>query len=133
MPNAIDQYNTLLNLIETTFGENTERTSRLSRMYTNMRDRILVAPASSREYFHNCYPGGYLDHVLRVYEAATLLVPVYKTMGGAIDFTQAELTFATLHHDLGKLGMKMVLFTLNRTQIGIADAASYIRKTPSYN
>jgi hypothetical protein len=104
MPNAIDQYNTLLNLIETTFGENTERTSRLSRMYTNMRDRILVAPASSREYFHNCYPGGYLDHVLRVYEAATLLVPVYKTMGGAIDFTQAELTFATLHHDLGKLG-----------------------------
>jgi hypothetical protein len=44
------------------------------------------------------------DHVLRVYEAATRLVPVYKAMGGTIDFTEAELTFAALHHDLGKLG-----------------------------
>lgn len=102
--NIRSQYERLLSLIKTTFGENSERTERLLRLYEDFSDRVLTAPASSREYFHNCYEGGYLDHVLRVYDAARLVVPVYAEMGGAIDFTQEELTFATLHHDLGKLG-----------------------------
>ena len=67
-------------------------------------DELVTAPASGKNYFHNAFPGGYLDHILRVTETALSVAGLYKKMGGEITFTKQELIFAALHHDLGKLG-----------------------------
>lgn len=80
------------------------RADNLKKMYEVLHDQLVIAPASSRVYFHNCFPGGYLDHVLRVTETALKIASMYKSMDGVIDFTKQELIFAALHHDLGKLG-----------------------------
>lgn len=80
------------------------RAEQLNEMYNVLRDELLIAPASGRVYYHNCFPGGYLDHILRVTDTALKVASLYKTMGGVIDFTKQELIFAALHHDLGKLG-----------------------------
>jgi hypothetical protein len=80
------------------------RVEQLKAMYEYLQDELLTAPASGKTYFHNAFPGGYLDHVLRVTETALKLASLYKTMEGDINFTKQELIFAALHHDLGKLG-----------------------------
>jgi hypothetical protein len=81
-----------------------DRADQLKAMYEHLQDELLIAPASGKTYFHNAFPGGYLDHVLRVTETALKLASLYKTMEGDINFTKQELIFAALHHDLGKLG-----------------------------
>ena len=43
-----------------------ERLEKLNKMYDHFEDRIIYTPASSFEHFHNSFPGGYIDHVLRV-------------------------------------------------------------------
>jgi hypothetical protein len=80
------------------------RAEKLNVMYGHLEDELMVAPASGKTHFHNAFPGGYLDHVLRVTETALKVAGLYKTMEGDINFTKQELIFAALHHDLGKLG-----------------------------
>ena len=80
------------------------RAESLVEMYKNFHDELITAPASGKIHFHNCYPGGYLDHVLRVTETALRVAALYKETGGTVDFTKEELIFAALHHDFGKLG-----------------------------
>lgn len=80
------------------------RAEQLKAMYEHLQDELLIAPASGKTYFHNAFPGGYLDHILRVTETALKLASLYKGMEGDINFTKQELIFAALHHDLGKLG-----------------------------
>ena len=81
-----------------------ERADKLKEMYEVLNDQLLIAPASGRTYYHNAFPGGYLDHVLHVAEIALRHAATYKDIGGDINFTKQELIFAALHHDLGKLG-----------------------------
>lgn len=80
------------------------RAENLKKMYDVLNDQLVTAPASGRVYYHNAFPGGYLDHILRVTETALKLAGLFKTMEGDINFTKEELVFAALHHDLGKLG-----------------------------
>ena len=80
------------------------RAETLKEMYVPLTDELAQAPASGRSHFHNAFPGGYLDHVLRVAETGLKVAALYKNMGGDITFTKQELIFAALHHDLGKLG-----------------------------
>jgi len=94
-----EQYETFMSLIE---GDSRKET--LSTMYTDFGMRLIEAPASGKTYYHNCFPGGYLDHVLRVCDAAGRVAVTLKNLGGRIDFTKQEMIFAALHHDLGKLG-----------------------------
>ena len=86
------------------FVEQDERSEQLKKLYEVLHDELITAPASGKTYFHNCFPGGYLDHVLRVIDTAIKLAPIYKETGGTIDFTKQELIFSAMHHDLGKLG-----------------------------
>ncbi len=82
------------------------RKDALNKMYDNMEEVAIMAPASSYEFFHNAIPGGYVDHVLRVYQFAIEQYDLWKKMGMKIDnFTLEELQFAAIHHDLGKLGL----------------------------
>ena len=82
------------------------RRSQLLQLYKSQEEILVMAPASSKASFHNSFPGGYVDHVIRVTEAALNLVEVWITMGADTEtFTQEELVFSAINHDLGKLGL----------------------------
>lgn len=80
------------------------RTTKLLALYQNQEENLAFAPASSRASYHNAFPGGYVDHVLRVVEAALKVTKLWEEMGATINFTTEELVFSALNHDLGKLG-----------------------------
>ena len=82
----------------------TERKDNVMAMLKHMEETYILAPASGKKWFHNAFPGGYVDHVNRVVEYAVKQMRLYKEMGGSIDFTEEELVFAALFHDLGKIG-----------------------------
>lgn len=99
-----EQYKLLIDTIKETFGEDSERTKALLKMYEDYEERVKESPASGKLNFHNAYEGGYLDHVLNVLKCARLMKKLYEHVGGWVDFTDEELVFVALHHDLGKLG-----------------------------
>ena len=82
-----------------------ERKEKLLEMYTYFEERMMFAPASSREHFHNCFVGGYVDHVLRVMDCSFEVYNSWVSTGGYTDnYTIEELLFSALNHDLGKVG-----------------------------
>lgn len=85
-----------------------ERLKKLKHLYSEDEYgyRLTLAPASAKEHYHNAYPGGYLDHIINVLTTSFGVKKLYEIRGGTVDFTDEELAFATIHHDLGKLGDK---------------------------
>jgi hypothetical protein len=83
-----------------------ERLERLLFMYSEaeLGGELAVAPASGKLHFHSAYVGGYADHVMNVAKNAFKLKKMYEEAGTSVDFTDEEMFFAALHHDLGKLG-----------------------------
>jgi hypothetical protein len=59
-------------------------------------DTYVMAPASSKSWYHNAFAGGYVDHVNRVVEYAVKQSRLYQEMGGNVDYTEEELVFAAL-------------------------------------
>ena len=96
----------LINLIKDTFSEEypDNRREKLLNMYQYFEDRMCVAPASGREHFHNAHVGGYVEHVLHVVDCAVQLKELWVKNNATINFTDEELIFAAMHHDLGKVG-----------------------------
>lgn len=81
------------------------RCSQLLDFYSKYSDRIMMMPASHKKEYHNAFPGGYVDHVLRVVDCALKLNNVWVEMGvDSSTYTKEELVFAALNHDLGKMG-----------------------------
>ena len=99
--NIQKNYQKHLKIIDTYIGERKES---VLAMINHMEDNYVMAPASGRSWYHNAFAGGYVDHVNRVVEYAVKQMRLYKEMGGEVDFTEEELVFAALFHDLGKLG-----------------------------
>lgn len=85
-----------------------ERLQKLQHLYSENEYgyRAIMAPASAKEHFHNAYVGGYLDHIMNVLTTSFGVKKLYEARGGTIDFTDEELAFSAIHHDLGKLGDK---------------------------
>lgn len=85
-----------------------DRLKKLKKLYSEDEYglRLTLAPASAKEHFHNAYPGGYMDHINNVLTTSFGVKKLYEVRGGTIDFTDEELAFACIHHDLGKLGDK---------------------------
>ena len=81
-----------------------DRKENLLKMYDFFKERIIVAPASGKPNYHYCFVGGYVEHVLHIVQTAKEIMGVYERVGGVIDFTEEELVFSALHHDLGKVG-----------------------------
>ena len=92
----------LLQLIDINFSG--ERLEKLNTMYDYFEERMMFAPASGKEHFHNCHAGGYVEHVIHVTTSALQIKELWEKSGATIDFTDEELVFAALHHDLGKVG-----------------------------
>ena len=98
----VDNWNKLMQLIEDTFDG--ERKEKLLKMYKYFEDRMSVAPASGKAAYHNAMVGGYVEHVLHVTDCALQIKKVWESNGAMINFTDEELIFAAMHHDLGKVG-----------------------------
>ena len=94
-------YDKHLKIVDTYIGD---RKDSIKSMMTHMEDIYVMAPASGKSWYHSAFAGGYVDHVNRVVEYAVKQSRLYKEMGGNIDYTEEELVFAALFHDLGKLG-----------------------------
>jgi len=81
------------------------RLSQLKEFYNKYQERIIMMPASYKKEYHNAFPGGYVDHVVRVIDCALKVNEVWKEMGvDQSTYTTEELVFSALNHDLGKIG-----------------------------
>jgi hypothetical protein len=80
------------------------RKEQLLAFYKKYEERIALMPASYKPQYHNCFPGGYVDHVIRVVQAAVQIGNIWTKMGTHQTFTEEELVFSALNHDLGKMG-----------------------------
>jgi len=99
--NIQKNYEKHLKIVETYI---TERKDKVLSMIDSYQEDYALAPASGKSWYHNAFQGGYVDHVNRVVEYAVKQSRLYKEMGGTVDYTEEELVFAALFHDLGKLG-----------------------------
>ena len=81
-----------------------ERAIKVKAMLDHLGENYIMSPASGKTWYHNAFPGGYVDHVNRVVQFAIKQKDIYAEMGGTIDFTDEQLVFAALFHDLGKMG-----------------------------
>ena len=88
-------------IIDTYLGD---RKDSVRDMLKHMEEIYVMAPASGKTWYHSAFAGGYVDHVNRVVEYAVKQSRLYQEMGGTVDYTEEELVFAALFHDLGKLG-----------------------------
>jgi hypothetical protein len=111
-----DNWDKFLAVIEEYISPN--RAHKLIEFYTQHEERFALMPASHKVQYHNCFPGGYVDHVLRVINAALKLDNVWREMGMVDTYTTEELVFSALNHDLGKFGTE--------------EQASYIEQTDQW-
>ena len=93
----------------------TKRADALTTMYDHFEERMMLAPASSMDYFHNCFPGGYIDHVKNITEAGKKLFKLYKEFGFntlsqfGVTYTEAEYLGLRLADGMYEEGNKYYL------------------------
>lgn len=75
------------------------RADDVSNMLDHFDTRLSVAPASSRQAYHASYPGGLVDHSLRVFQNARIMNDTFKH-----NIPIESLIIACLFHDFGKVG-----------------------------
>jgi len=81
------------------------RKEKLVEFYKKYEERIILMPAAHKKEYHNSFPGGYVEHVNRVVKAALSLSALWEGFGADMStFTQEELVFSAINHDLGKMG-----------------------------
>lgn len=81
-----------------------DRKEKVLKMIEDIGENYVLAPASGKTWYHGAYAGGYVVHVNMVVKYALQQMKLFQKMGGTIDFTEEELVFSALFHDLGKLG-----------------------------
>ena len=59
-----NNWQTLMDIIDKYISD--DRKPQLLEMYNHFGERMVMAPASGREHFHNAMPGGYVEHVLHI-------------------------------------------------------------------
>lgn len=101
----IKNYNEFLKLLENwgTASTNPKRWEKLLKFYNHYDERISMMPASSKTDYHNAFDGGYIDHILKVYKISLDVDALWKKHK-EVDYTNEELAFSVLNHDLGKFG-----------------------------
>jgi hypothetical protein len=93
----------LIHIIESRISS--PRSGQLIDLYSKFESRIMMMPAYHKKEYHNSFPGGYVDHILRVIDCALDLDRLWEKYGAITStYTQEELVFAALNHDLGKIG-----------------------------
>ena len=98
----LKNYEKHLKIIETYISP--ERVVKIKAMLDHIGEPYVMSPASGKSWHHNAFAGGYIDHVNRVVQYAIKQSALYAEMGGDVDYTQEELVFSAIFHDLGKIG-----------------------------
>jgi len=81
------------------------RKEQLLEFYEKYEDRIMMMPAAHKKEYHNAFPGGYVEHVNRVVRCAIKQQGLWAAEGADMStFTEEELVFSAINHDLGKMG-----------------------------
>ena len=125
-------YNSFIKILNKYFTG--ERLEKLLFMYSEdeLGGNLMLSPASGNKGFHNAYDGGYIDHIFNVCKNALKVKELFVSAGGKIDFTDEELLFAALHHDLGKLGIKGELHYIpNDSKWHIENRGEYYKRNPN--
>jgi putative nucleotidyltransferase with HDIG domain len=68
-------------------------------MVDHLGERLALCPASSKREYHAAFPGGLVDHSLRVLSNAMKLCKAFSW-----DIPRDSLIIGALFHDLGKVG-----------------------------
>lgn len=99
-------YEEFLSVVEKSFTG--DRREKLLKLYSAEEYGLtaLMSPASVCEHFHLAQPGGYLIHIMNVIKMSFGCKKLFEAAGAKIDFTDEEMVFSAMHHDLGKLGDK---------------------------
>jgi hypothetical protein len=93
----------LMNYINEYISE--PRRGKLLEFYEQYAERLMLMPAAHKKEYHNAFPGGYVEHVLRVIRCAIHQSALWELEGADMTtFTTEELVFSALNHDLGKMG-----------------------------
>ena len=95
-------WQTLIDLIEKYISD--DRKENLLKFYEDFKERMMFAPASGKGAYHNAMPGGYVEHILHIISHSLELKEMWEKNDAMINFTEEELVFAAMHHDLGKVG-----------------------------
>jgi hypothetical protein len=98
----LDNWNTFLGFIKSEIKG--ERGTKLLAFYEKYEERFILLPASHKPQYHNCFPGGYVEHVNRVVNASLDIFEVWTKYGVKPVFSREEVVFSALNHDLGKFG-----------------------------
>jgi len=72
----------------------------LSEMLDDLDERLCLAPASAKVDYHGAFPGGLVDHSLRVLNNLVVL-----NNGYGWKLNKEAMIIAALFHDIGKVGM----------------------------
>jgi hypothetical protein len=81
-----------------------DRQKRLIDFYNKYEERFILLPASHKPQYHNCFPGGYVEHVNRVVSASLDIDSIWRKFDVKPTYTTEEVVFSALNHDLGKFG-----------------------------
>jgi len=98
----LKRWNILIEFIEQHFEGNQKEN--ILKLYKHFEERMIDAPASSRPHHHNCFVGGYLDHVVRVTTASLDIKKQFEKLDVEVITTDSDIVLAAMFHDLGKLG-----------------------------
>jgi len=122
-------YNKFIEILKKYFTG--ERLEKLLFMYSpdELGLNLTVSPASGNRNYHLAYDGGYIDHIFNVCKNALKVKELFVASGGKVDFTDEELIFAALHHDLGKLGIKGELhYVANDSDWHVKNRGEYYKR-----
>ena len=75
------------------------RSAQIKKSIDHFEERIALCPASSRVQYHNAFPGGLVEHSLRVLKNAYSISKIYND-----DISKESLIISALFHDIGKIG-----------------------------
>ena len=69
-----------------------DRLEKLLFMYSEneLGVNLAISPASGNAGYHNCYTGGYIDHIFNVCKNALKVKELFVSMGGKVDFTDEK-------------------------------------------
>ena len=98
-----NNWNVFLGIIEEHISS--PRKEKLLEFYNQYAERIMLMPAAHKKEYHNAFPGGYVEHVIRVVRCALKQHQLWADEDADMSgYTVEELVFAAINHDLGKMG-----------------------------
>ena len=109
-----------------------DRKEALLEFYSNREVTLASSPASTKVGHHNCFVGGYVEHVNRVVEASLVMDKVWERFGQKKDYSIEELVFSAINHDLGKLGTNEEPFYIpNDSQWHVEKLGAHFKYNPN--